>query len=221
MNCWNQIGIYGDASCVKLDEHEHCRDCPTYQAAAVQLLDTAPSAGQLADATAFFARKPVAAVSRSYAVVIFRCDSTWLALPCAVIQEVVAPRPIHSVPHRRNGAVLGLVNIRGELLVCVALRFVLHLAETSADNRELSSPTAARMLGTQQGGTRIVYPVDEVFSIERFEPQHYEAVPALVAKAAASLTKALLNWRGNPVSLLDEESLLIAVNRSLALATVI
>ena len=221
MNCWNQIGIHGDASCAKLHEHEHCRDCPTYQVAAVQLLDTAPSADQLTDATAFFARKPVAAVSRSDAVVIFRCGSTWLALPCAVIQEVVAPRPIHTVPHRRNGAVLGLVNIRGELLVCVALSFVLHLADASADHRELSSPTAARMLVTQQGGTRIVYPVDEVFSIERFEPQHHEAVPAIVAKTAASLTKALLNWRGNPVSLLDEQSLLIAVNRSLALATVI
>src|SRR2546422_1979826 len=37
------------------------------------------------------------------------------------IAEVAERRVIHSLPHRRTGIVLGVVNVRGELLVCVSL----------------------------------------------------------------------------------------------------
>ena len=41
-------------------------------------------------------------------------------------------RTIHSLPHRRSGVVLGLANVRGELLVCVSLGQMLRLGETAA-----------------------------------------------------------------------------------------
>jgi chemotaxis-related protein WspD len=37
------------------------------------------------------------------------------------LDEIVGPRPVHSLPHRRNPALLGLVNVRGELVICVSL----------------------------------------------------------------------------------------------------
>ena len=36
-DCWNKIGVRGDASCAELERHIHCRNCPTYSAAAVRL----------------------------------------------------------------------------------------------------------------------------------------------------------------------------------------
>ena len=36
-------------------------------------------------------------------------------------------RLIHSLPHRRQGIVLGLVNVRGELLICVSLARLLGI----------------------------------------------------------------------------------------------
>ena len=33
-DCWNRIGVRGDASCPELEQHVHCRNCPVYSAAA-------------------------------------------------------------------------------------------------------------------------------------------------------------------------------------------
>ena len=38
-DCWNKIGVRGDGSCPELEKHIHCRNCPTYTAAASMLLD--------------------------------------------------------------------------------------------------------------------------------------------------------------------------------------
>ena len=40
-DCWNTIGVAGDQSCARLKEIIHCRNCPNYSAAGVQLLDRA------------------------------------------------------------------------------------------------------------------------------------------------------------------------------------
>ena len=56
-------------------------------------------------------------------------------MPTSVIAEVAERRVIHSLPHRRTGIVLGVVNVRGELLVCVSLAQLLgveHKPEESA-----------------------------------------------------------------------------------------
>ncbi len=216
MNCWQEIGVQGDLSCPQLQTHGHCHHCPTYQAAAARLLETPLSEADMAEAAAALSREQTAPVARPLSVVIFRSGSAWLALPSLSVQEIVAPRAIHSLPHRRNGTVLGLTNIRGELLICVALPFVLGLEADAG-----AFPHTARMLVVRQDGGRLVFPADEVAAVERF-PAHVGApVPPMIAKAAASFTKVVLDWQKKPVSLLDENALLASVNRSLALATAI
>ena len=73
--------------------------------------------------------KQLAAPARASALV-FRINAEWLALPTQAFQEVAERRPVHSLPHRRQGIVLGLVNIRGELLICVSLGHLLGLERT-------------------------------------------------------------------------------------------
>ena len=65
------------------------------------------------------------------AVLLFRLQAEWLALPAQVFQEVAERRPVHSLPHRRQGIVLGLVNVRGELLLCVSLARLLRRNDPS------------------------------------------------------------------------------------------
>ena len=43
-DCWQQIGVWGNGSCGELKTHLHCRNCPTYAAAAMRLLDARPPA---------------------------------------------------------------------------------------------------------------------------------------------------------------------------------
>ena len=215
-DCWNRIGVRGDSSCSDLVRYIHCRNCPVYSASTAARLDTDLSAEYLAQSTRHVAREKTAAAQHTQSVVIFRIGAEWLALPTAIIREVVGPRPIHALPHRRDGVVLGLANIRGQLLACASLRQVLRLDDATPQERKKHLEDA-RMLVTLQGGTCIVYPVDEVYGVQRFAPQNLAAVP----KAATAHVKAVLTWQAKSVSLLDEELLLSTVNRSLALATAI
>ncbi len=59
-------------------------------------------------------------------MLVFRLGDEWLALPVGVLVEVTRPRPPHRVPHR-GGLLAGVVNIRGELHLCV--RFDLLLGD--------------------------------------------------------------------------------------------
>ena len=38
-DCWNQIGVEGDGSCADLEKFIHCRNCPVYANAGLQLLN--------------------------------------------------------------------------------------------------------------------------------------------------------------------------------------
>jgi chemotaxis-related protein WspD len=215
-DCWNRIGVRGDASCAELARHVHCRNCPVYAAAASDRLDIALTAGQLARSSRHVARETVVAAPHTISVVVFRIGTEWLALPAAVIGEIVGQRPIHGLPHRRDGVVLGLANIRGQLFVCAALRQILRLDAPAAPERDKRG-AGLRMLVLQQAGACTVYPVDEVHGVQRFSAQDLLAVPNTVTPHI----QAVLSWQGNSVGLLNEELLLATVNRSLASATAI
>src|SRR6187455_1714785 len=119
-DCWNKIGVRGDSSCTELEQAIHCRNCRVYSNAAANLLDGEPPADYIAHWTEQ-ARQPKGLAERAtVSVLIFRIGTEWLAVQTTALTEIASLRPIHSIPHRRNGVVLGLTNIRGELLVCVS-----------------------------------------------------------------------------------------------------
>src|SRR5688500_77970 len=110
-DCWNKIGVRGDASCAELEQHVHCRNCPTYSAAAVQVLDRELPSDYLSNWTSHFATEKAAVELDTQSAVIFRVGTEWLALSTSVFLAISEPKPIHSLPHRRNRVVLGLVNV--------------------------------------------------------------------------------------------------------------
>ena len=128
-DCWNSIGVRGNGSCPELKQHIHCRNCPVYSTGAAELLDGDLPASHLAEWTRHFAQPKLAAEDETRSIVIFRVAAEWLALPTSVVMEVANLLPVHSLPHRQNGAVLGLASVRGELLVCVSLGLVVGVEE--------------------------------------------------------------------------------------------
>src|SRR5919198_3790598 len=119
--CWNSIGVRGDGTCPELARHVHCRNCRVYSDAALELLDGVPPAGYRAEWTTALAKAPARHEPDRTSVLIFRIGAEWLALSTALVQEVITPRRVHSLPHRAGGVVAGLINVRGELVVCVSL----------------------------------------------------------------------------------------------------
>jgi len=214
-DCWNRIGVQGDGSCPELDRYIHCRNCPVYTDAAAHLLDTSAPSHYLTEWTGHYARPlPVAEVD-THPYFIFRLGAEWLALPVDLLKEVAPLQSVHSLPHRQAGAVRGLTNVRGELLICVALDQVLGLdllevkpAKNRRDLRQL-------LVITDKRGP-LAFPVDEVHGIHWCPARQLMEVPATIAHAAVVYSRAILPWNGHSVGCLDRELLLAAFNRSLA-----
>jgi len=215
-DCWNRIGVRGDRSCVELERHVHCRNCPVYSAAARSLLDAPLSTDDADFWTRHFARPSGAAQAKEHSVIVFRIGAEWFALPTAFCAEVTDTRPIHSLPHRRNGVVLGIANVRGELLVCLSLAEILGLNTDIQAERDKGGAAVRRLLVFRREAAAVVFPADEVHSIYRYGRPELAEVPATVGKAQATYTKAMLLWRDRTVGLLDEQLLFHTVDRSLA-----
>lgn len=207
-DCWNRIGVRGDKSCPELDRHSHCRNCPAYSAAAAVLLDR-----ELPDGAGEGGFRPSEAEDAGgnlggQSAVVFRVGGEWFALPTLVLDEIVAMRAVHSLPHRRNPALLGLVNVRGELVICVSIaRLLVGDAGAQPDGR---------LIVVRHAGGRLAFPVEEVQQAHRYRPDELKPVPATVARSSSSFTQGLLTWRDRTVGYLDERLLLEALDRSLA-----
>lgn len=224
-DCWNRIGTRGDKSCPRLDEHLRCLNCPVFATHAALLLDRPLSGDEMAAtarraagaspvsaaASAGPAQSPAAATRHS--VLAFRVADEWFALPTAVLRQIADTRPIHSLPHRRNRVVLGIVNVRGTLRIAVSLAELLHL-DVSPD-RPAFRTGFTRMLVVAHQGEPVVFPVDEVEGVLRFASSEWLPVPATVSRAGAAHSRGVFEWRGKSIGLLDEDRVFISLIRSL------
>lgn len=207
-DCWNRIGVHGDKSCPLLPEHIHCRNCAVYSTAATRLLDR--YALQQEDH-----RQSIAVendiVTRS--LLMFRLGEEWLGLVTRCLVEVATLQPIHSMPHQRSRALLGVANVRGALVACLSLVELLGLdATTGAASGARVMP---RMLIIAAHGGPVVVPVDEVDGIHAIDERTLNAASGVGPQASARYTRGVLQFKGRSLRWLDEDQLLSAVTRSL------
>lgn len=212
--CWRRIGVTGDRSCPELESFIHCRNCPVLAEAARTFFDRAAPAGYLESWREILEEPSVTAATDATSVLVFRLDREWLALPATALVEVTTVRPLHRVPHRSDGVLAGLVNIRGQLRICVSLHALLGLAggpvAASAARPDASDvvSTSARLLVIERSADRgtecWVVGVDEVAGVQRVPRDALRAVPATVGHAGGRFTSALFAWQDRTVGLLDE-----------------
>ncbi|APC15748.1 chemotaxis protein CheW [Pseudomonas frederiksbergensis] len=208
-DCWNRIGIHGNKSCPLLVEHIHCRNCAVYSAAATRLLDR--YALQQDDRAQASIGVESDVVTRS--LLMFRLGEEWFALATRSLVEVAPLQAIHSLPHQRSRALLGVANVRGALVACLSLVELLGLdAVTGVASAARIMP---RMLIIAAHGGPVVVPVDEVDGIHAIDERILNAASRSGQQASAKYTRGVLQFRGRSLCWLDEEQLLSAVTRSL------
>lgn len=175
------------------------------QTAATRFLDREPPADYRREWTERVAAKTADVEHETQTAFIFRAGAEWLGLPARVLHEVGERAAIHSLPHRRGGALTGLTSVRGELLLCASLETLLGLENTADHDR-----SAGRMLVASHRGERVAFPVNEIHGLHRYEPRELRAVPATLTKAA-SFMLGVLPWRGRSVGFIDDELLFHAL----------
>ncbi len=233
-DCWNKIGVIGDRSCPQLKTFIHCHSCPVYSDAGRTLFNREVPQQYLEDWTNILAEASVnmagetghgslMRTSKSVSVMIFRLGGELLAMAVRFLQEVTTPCVIHRLPHRSNQLFLGLVNIRGETLLCVSLGYILSLTTTNSSKTTLISSSLGsfnrdllkRMIVAGTSENRWVFYVDEVLGMYRFYPQELKEAPVVITKASETYTQGVIDWQDQKVNLLDSELLFYALNRKI------
>jgi chemotaxis-related protein WspD len=209
-DCWNRIGVHGDKSCPLLVEHIHCRNCSVYSAAATRLLDR--YALQQDDRRAHVAETVDEDVA-TRSLLMFRLGDEWLGIATRCLVEVAPLQPIHSLPHQRSRALLGVANVRGALVACLSLMELLGLDAT--DSGPSGARVTPRMLIIAAQDGPVVVPVDEVDGIHAIDERTLSASSVSGTQASARYTQGVLQWKGRSLRWLDEAQLLSAVTRSL------
>jgi len=213
--CWRRVGVGGDRTCAELETFIHCRNCPVLTAAARTFFDREAPPGYLDSWREILEQPEREADGDATAVLVFRRGAEWLALPTSVLVEVTPPRKVHRLPHRHDTLLEGLVNIRGQLQVCVDLGRLLGVEPAAATAPAAATPpagTLARLLVVERAGDRgaerWVFGVDEVAGVQRVPAAALRAVPSTVGAATDRATAALFAWQERTVGLLDERRLL-------------
>ncbi len=210
-SCWRNIGISGDRSCPELAQVIHCHNCTTYTQIARQLFDRPQTEATTTRQTHPPTTNRATANSEieSCSLALFRISQHWFALPAHLFQQVVTTRPIRPVPHRSNDRLQGLVNIQGELLLCINLKNLLDIPEPETPNK-----TIPRLIIIQWENDRWSFVVDEFQGIESIAPQQLLSPPSNVLRSAHTFTHSLLPWNECTVNCLDEFLLFEALERT-------
>ncbi len=209
-HCWSTVGVRGDKSCEALIRHAHCRNCPTYSELAATLLlrESVREPGN--DWTEHYGETQEVSLRNDRSALIFRIGSEWFGIATQSLDEVVECRAIHRIPHTRSPVVLGVVNVRGELVVCVSLDRLLGIAADRSDGGKMR-----RLLVLQTGAGRLAVPVDEVQHTHAYQSSEIFAPPATIAQSTSSYATGLLSWRDRIVACLDDTRLIEALEGSL------
>ncbi len=215
-DCWNRVGVWSRqaASCPELQHCVHCRNCAHYSAAGRRMLERAVPEDYRDEWTRRFAKPQRAAEIRTSSALLFRLGDEWFAIDSRCVSEVAQVQKIHSIPHCTNKLVKGLVNIRGELKICVSVGSILQL-EKACEPHTTNHEILERMLLIENDDHSFIFPVSEVEGIINYADQQLRALPATLAQARSKLTTGIVRWNDQHVGILDHELLFYALARDL------
>ena len=184
---------------------------------AGRLLDREATAAFLRESTAFVAVKRDLIAQSTKSVVVFRIGVEWLALPTGVVQEVSDRCTVRTMPDHRGGILSGVINVRGELLLCVSLIAFLGLDQVVGAQPSKRTTLSDRLLICKHGEDRLAFPVSEVHGLHSYHPGDLREAPATLTRATrGAYTLGVAPWRDRIVGYLDDELMFYAVNKALA-----
>jgi chemotaxis-related protein WspD len=211
--CWSTIGVWGTERprCSVLGDALHCRNCTVFRAAALEVLDRDLPDAQGAEWAEGLAGQIADEQVERTGVLIFRLGTELMALPLAAVVEIAAWRPVHSLPHRRDAALVGVVNVGGELRLCVSLE---ALFGNEAPELEALGDRG-RLIVIGEGKPEWVVRADETLSVHLTALDALDPPPSTVEQSSVALVRGIFTWRDQPVVLLDADLVLSALRRRL------
>lgn len=215
-DCWNRIGVWGTEQprCPELDKLIHCNNCPVYSDAGRNLLNREAEQAYI-DEWSHNLSTPRDDISKTLkSVLVFRLGDEWFALPSSIIREITYCDKHHSLPHRKNPVLRGLVNVRGDLLLSFSLGYLFKLQKSEKVNTA-NKAIHERYIVITDGEEDYTFPVSEVNDILRYDPELLEKTPSTISKASASFVHGIIKHNDINIGILDSDLVLTALHRNI------
>lgn len=213
------MGVWGAQAsrCPELAKVVHCRNCEVYSAAGRTMLGRDLPTGYRKEWAGIVAQPKQKQVAETESVLVFRLGDEWMALPAGVVEEVAQMRAIHRVPHYGQGAIRGLVNLRGQLRICVSLGRLMGVEKGRAQGASAQVERVfERLIAVAREDTRFVFATSEVLGTRRYHPGQLQDPPATISRAKGTYTRGIVILGEREVACLDAELLFYGLNRSLS-----
>lgn len=204
--CWRRIGVYGgDHSCPLLAQTLHCRNCQVFSDAARTMFgrpsEPEPAAEWQPSGEAQSGLRPALA---------FRLGQQWLGMPPDLVAEVAARQSVRRLAHRTTGRLEGVVNVRGELHLCVALGELLGLGERG------QADATARMILVRDADARVLaFRCEEVLGLQHFPKASLQAPPDTLPETLGECVEGLFPFRDAHLAMLKGEAVLDLLEQAL------
>lgn len=196
----------GDHSCTRLVEEIHCRNCTAFRQAARGLLKR-----ELEPLPPLSSALQHKREDEGRSVLAFRLGREWLGLRCERVAEVAEAHLPRRLAHRGGGRLEGLVAVRGELHLCVALIEVLQLGARA----ELVGERTRLVLLAPPQAPPIAFRANEVIGLRHLAAHEVEEVPATLPARLARCLAGVARFEHGRMALLDEAPLLEALEEAL------
>lgn len=144
-------------------------------------------------------------------LVIFRLGQEWFALSTLVFKQVVQVRSVHSVPHKKGAVLRGLVNISGQIRLCISLDSFFEIQ--TKNDPDMQKDENSRMIVIEKEGETWVFKTEDVFGCVCIEKKHVQALPVTLSKSVQNYFKGVFEWNLLHVGLIDEELLFFGLKR--------
>jgi chemotaxis-related protein WspD len=216
-DCWNTIGVWGDEEprCPELKKIIHCHNCPVYSNAGRLLLDRETDKAYLNEWTSNLKKPRNDDEHSQQSALSFRLGEEWFALPSGVIREITQCDKHHSLPHRKNQILRGLVNVRGDLLLSVSLGYLFKLQKTEGNDHK-NKITHERYVVISDNGELFAFPVSEVKDTLKYDPDDLQNTPSTVNNTSSNFIKGVIEQNETHIGLLDSELLFSALHRNIS-----
>ncbi|MCK4742874.1 MAG: chemotaxis protein CheW [Sulfuriflexus sp.] len=211
-DCWNKIGVWsnGDNRCEKLDNVIHCYNCDIYSNAGRSLLNRESPEGYGDDWADILASGKKLKSKNLQSAVVFRLGSEWLSLPVSIINEITLLKNIYDIPHNHNKKIRGMVNIRGELVICMSLGNLLGVEKPDDDFID-DEHSINRLITIREDNGYIVFPVSEIDGIVHYEKEKLATAPDTIRNSTTNLIDGVTIVNDKNIGCIDHVALLAEI----------
>lgn len=215
-DCWNQIGVWGNGTnkCTVLEQVIHCQNCNIYSQAGRDLLNRETPENYQEDWKEIYQNQKLPVNPQQKSVIVFRLGYEWFALPVIVLEEITDIVTVHSIPHRRNKVLRGMVNIRGTLQLCISLGSLFNVS--LHDKEHITGRIVhERMLVVQHDMDKYVFPVSEVYNIHHYIQDSLAQPPATISRTTSTFIRGVIEIEDKRIGVIDADLLFHAIQRNI------